>query len=131
VSTVYQGKFTIYIGGVAITDNATIDSMRVAIKIEKSMGHPQCAVCGKPVEHLAGYDDMTRQTTVFVARCHGEEEEIEVTKSEALDERFTLNGEAFKRHKLDRGKRRPRLPEPRSDQPGRQDATGAVVGRRS
>lgn len=40
---------------------------------------PLCAVCGKPVDEVITWIDPNRDTQVFIARCHGDEERCELT----------------------------------------------------
>ena len=39
---------------------------------------PLCAVCNKPVDKLVSWVDSNRDTLVFIAFCHGEQERCEL-----------------------------------------------------
>lgn len=48
-------------------------------KIDVISELPMCAVCGRAVERVDVDHDILRNLTIFVARCHGATEEVELT----------------------------------------------------
>ena len=43
------------------------------------LGLPECAQCKKPVDELIRLYDNLRMCMIFVVRCHGAEERVELT----------------------------------------------------
>lgn len=61
---------------------------------------PRCAVCQKPVETIAWWDDQLSCKRVFVVRCHGDEERTVVTDELLAGADGLCFGRAFDRHQL-------------------------------
>ena len=69
-----------------------------------TLGMPMCAVCKKPVDRLEMYYDIRRCRTVYVAYCHGDQQEVALNDAMVVNADGISVGEAFAG--------RPRLPAP-------------------
>lgn len=56
---------------------------------------PWCAVCRRRVERLTADEDFDTGAMVFVARCHGAEERVEIDRREIVEGARIEAGVAF------------------------------------
>jgi hypothetical protein len=74
---------------------------------------PDCAVCGRPVEEIACYDDALTLSRFVEVHCHGETERVELTVDDlrkiSRGELSVRPGAAFARPRLDEVAPAPRL----------------------
>jgi len=56
---------------------------------------PWCAVCRKWVDRLTADEDFDTGAMVFVARCHGAEERVEIDRREIVEGARIEAGVAF------------------------------------
>ncbi len=54
-----------------------------------------CAKCGKPIDRLERYRDEAWQRTRWVAHCHGEREQVELTDLDLMEIRSIQPAVAF------------------------------------
>lgn len=45
---------------------------------------PWCAVCQTPVEELCAFEDARTMALIYVVRCHGSVERVEISMSEQM-----------------------------------------------
>lgn len=57
---------------------------------------PECAVCNKPVDELIQLPHSPfRRSVVYIARCHGAEERVELSDADLVAAKEITVGRAF------------------------------------
>jgi len=63
-------------------------------------GWPTCAVCNKPADHVREWVDPNRDHILFVVRCHGENELVELSRLALMDNESIKFDVAFQKPRL-------------------------------
>lgn len=56
---------------------------------------PMCAVCKKTVQQIICFENLMTDTTVYLARCHGQEEKVELSRYMMIGTKSIEAGVAF------------------------------------
>jgi hypothetical protein len=62
----------------------------VSAHLERS-AWPTCAICNKPVDELIHAPDLLRQEEIFVAKCHGQIERVEIPRNFLVDKALHMS----------------------------------------